>query len=271
MTKKLLSLVLTIVLLLVTATSANAVEPVGELVSSDVFLSPSEHATYSVLGQNAPSALVEMLEAQNITITRSSLIEVIPSISSQTGDALVVTNIIGNSIEKNFTIAIGENNNVLDITVPDDSMASPTDSSVIEYPFPEWDDRLTITATARYNRYSDPDYGLSMYFQPLSASMRYSKGTTCTVARIQTIYICQGPAYSYPGFVMQGSSNVTHSIPITISSPIENLTYSNYNQPYSSSRVIYTGLNNAGLYTTGQYMTFNYTVDGDVCEYTYRF
>jgi len=254
--RKFISLLLTLVLLLATAAPAYAVAPVGELVSGNVLLTPSEHATYSVLARNAPTELIAVLEEQNIPFSSTSRIDIVPEMSRRGGDALVVTNTVNDSVHSYITVFIDRTGKLLPISPPGSTQQRDGETiTLVPTGF-----SISITAVAVFNTYFDGT-GLTQYYQPTGAYFTYYKTDPCTVTQIATTYICDGSMHSYPDFV-QVNPFARHTILVSAARPLENTVYSR-TYPLASNRVIYV--------IEKQCMTFEFTVDGRSDFYTVEF
>lgn len=248
--------------------------------------SQEDTCLYSVQGFEAPLALVTMLENHNIVFTNDTLIQIV-SIEAHNpqdvfsgvnstaannlavGNALVVTNVIEDVSQTDVLVSVGENGRIQPFNLASESSNMTRDGSTVNYPYPSWDGRLIIHATAVYNHLPDASSGLGMYYQPIGSYFIYEKNVECDVSYIMTEFRCSGPVRSYPGYE-DLIADYTYTIPVSKSDPAENTIYSN-TRPYDSDKVIYTGNNPSGLNTHGLEMTFNYTVDEEDHFYTLRF
>ena len=195
--------------------------------------------------------------------TESEILPVFSGTNGSQGNALVLTNTVGNTVTKDvFMFMDDEGAMALDPTnaYREENLRSGT---TVNFPSNE---KYVVHGTAVYNVQIDPSSFFS-YYQPVGAYYVYYKNSPCNVGRIRLEYITDGFAYSYPGFTLLDMNEVTYVIAVDKYNPLNSTSYSK-TQPYPSNWVISVA---AGSPFVGKFLTFYCVVDGAVRTATIPF
>lgn len=212
--------------------------------------------TISITGDEIAIDIKAKLLDTGASISDDSVVTLAP-LSNSNANALVVTNETASGTTKDILLLIDNNGEVGIDTL---SQISTRDSRPVEFPPESWDGKLVIRATASYIQPT------GNYYRPLGLSCYYTKYEECSVEYIQTYYLTEGIACSYPGYQSLGYDE-GYTITISQSNPAESRLYTK-NDPYDSDKVIFTG---SGSFNFGTFMTFEFTVDGEDYFHTVPF
>lgn len=256
--KKVISLALSLFL----AFSAFSVTAAAEDVP---VTEPGSPALYSMKGEDATPDFIEKIEENGVDVSDESLIELVPiettSRSLNVGNALVITNENADTVTKDVLVLVND-----DITgFETDTPPSPRASISADFPPQSWDGRYVVHGTAVFTRIAS---GLiAPYAQPISANFSYKiEDNSCTVSRIELLYICDGFEYSYPELENLHLPEIEYVITVARSNPAQNTTYST-SRPYTTERAIMFA---SGSPFVGQYLTFNTTTNTGPNNYTVK-
>lgn len=242
---------------------------VGYAENAEIIGSMSNGSIYRVDGSCMNPLFRDGIVSLGISVTDNTLVEVVPAnrmtdAGSIVGlsTALVITNRTGDSVVKDVVIMVDSYGDIRSVPVTSlaHAGAATMSSSSATFPPTSWDGRYVITARAVY------DNPLGEYYRPRKVEFSYVKYETCTVNSIRVQYICDGFAYTYPGYTSLGDDEIEWVISKQASSPTAGTTYST-TRAYSSSKVIYTG---SGSPSVGQFLTFTPKVDNQQTSYTVR-
>lgn len=187
---------------------------------------------YNVRADAAPSALVEDLRMCNVTVNEDTLIELVTS-KSNDAPALVVTNVDGNTVNRDYLLAYDENG-----AVKQPALNNMTRSeSVYGDEFDPKNGDIVIVFAVRYNVVRD---GTFPRYQPQYAQAILYNNTTTTINSQKVQYICRGYECSLPDFTnLTGSAGnyYTHTMEMNLTKVNKYYTATN---AYTTERVINT-------------------------------
>ena len=257
---RLVSLVVAVSMLLcfgATFAWAHETEPV--YTAAELY-APTENARYSALGKSVPENLSRDLSKMNISISDTSLVEVIPLEAEGNAEILVVTNAYRDSAVRNYIVAIDEKGETAPILNTGTGMRSSTGDNGSFRPL---NDTMKITFAVQFDGYRTNGKYL---YRPKSALFIFydddglhTNSSGQLNGSIRLVYTTYGFEHSYPAMQDLGGGFYTHTITVSQTSPNARTYYSRTNA-YSSSRVIST---NNGCHQVQVY----YTIDGVSSSY----
>lgn len=209
----------------------------GELNAKDMSETNTSAAKTQVLyiakADVAPVALIEDLRMCNVTVNEDTLIELVASDGNNGAATLVITNVDGNTVNRDCLIAYDENG-----TVKQPRLNNTTrGETVYGDEFDPLNGNIIIVFAVRYNVVRD---GTLPRYQPQYAQAILYNNTTTTINSQKVQYICRGYECSLPDFTnLTGSAGnyYTHTMEMNLTSPNRYYTATN---AYPTNRVINT-------------------------------
>lgn len=212
--------------------------------------------------ENITASMVAFFDSYGVDISEESTVEIIPFVADE-GSAICVTNEVGNELVKDVFIVFSkdeDNNTVVDTSF--DTMfggggaeVQPLDSETGSFPPISWNGDYIVHATAYYNKYSGNNVTC---YRPYRCTYYYENYAGVTVNSIRVDYITYGYLYELTNYTEVQSSEYTHTIVASQSSPTANTTYSGYGQ-LAGNRGLKIDIGAPGL---GMFLTFTNVVDG---------
>lgn len=266
--RKILSLTVLFLLLSLPVTPAWAAEtaPGPNAAEREAVLENfrTEGATARLTAQQAPLALKAMAESNGIAVKQDSVFEIIPLSDANAAlfadaeenppQALCVTNVEGDQVSKNIML-------VLEKRDGSTYSVGPPNSSYYYIDFTK-DTSIVVTGAALFTWYQ---YNNIKLIHPLSAGVLYKEYSSTNVDWIDTIYVCKGRVYTWPGLQVV-TDHYSHGIEVNELYPKANQWYFNDSPAFPDDN-IFSPQEGTWDFDKKQGMTIKYRIAGQAVQW----